>query len=95
MELSTLYRQMKDTPTRVDVDGLFARLGVALTKGQVVFDDTAPLAATAARSRRRRCPEPADPAAGPIKCRIGAAIDLTTLTRVAPWNYATHRFPPY
>lgn len=43
-ELSTLYSQMK-APTRVDLDGLFARLGVALQDGQVVFDDAAPLAA--------------------------------------------------
>ena len=43
--LSDLYEQMKDKPVTVDLDGLFARLGVARKDGRVVFDDAAPEAA--------------------------------------------------
>lgn len=43
-ELSALYEKMKDAPERVDLDGIFARLGVAMNGGTVVFDDSAPLA---------------------------------------------------
>jgi hypothetical protein len=44
-ELSSLYARMKATPTPVDLDGLFAKLGVAARDGQPVFDDAAPWAA--------------------------------------------------
>ena len=43
-ELSDLYAQVKDAPDRVDLDTLFAQLGVGMQDGQVVFDDKAPLA---------------------------------------------------
>lgn len=43
-ELTALYAQAKATPMRVDLAGLFARLGVAMKDDQVIFDDTAPLA---------------------------------------------------
>ena len=40
--LSDLYAQMKDKPVTVDLDGLFAKLGVARKGGKVVFDESAP-----------------------------------------------------
>jgi predicted metalloprotease with PDZ domain len=43
--LSDLYAQMNDKPVTIDLDGLFARLGVARRDGQVVFDEHAPEAA--------------------------------------------------
>ena len=43
--LTDLYDQMKDDPVTVDLDGLFARLGVSRRDGQVVFDERAPEAA--------------------------------------------------
>jgi hypothetical protein len=43
--LTDLYDQMKDDPMTVDLDGLFAKLGVARRDGQVVFDEQAPEAA--------------------------------------------------
>jgi hypothetical protein len=43
--LTDLYGQMKDDPVTVDLDGLFAKLGVARRGGQVVFDEQAPEAA--------------------------------------------------
>ncbi|MBV8212395.1 MAG: hypothetical protein JOZ08_04115 [Verrucomicrobia bacterium] len=43
--LHDLYEQMKATPITVDLDGLWKRLGVKKLNGQVVFDDSAPLAA--------------------------------------------------
>ncbi|SRR5579859_758597 len=42
--LADLYAKMKDQPVTVDLDGLFARLGVARKDGQVVFDENAPQA---------------------------------------------------
>ena len=43
--LSDLYAQMKDKPVTLDLDGLFARLGVARRDGQMEFDEHAPEAA--------------------------------------------------
>ena len=43
--LHDLYEQMKATPVTVDLDGLWKKLGVKAANGQVVFDDSAPLAA--------------------------------------------------
>jgi hypothetical protein len=43
--LHELYEQMKGTPVTVDLDALWKKLGVKEVNGQVVFDDTAPLAA--------------------------------------------------
>src|SRR3984957_8666280 len=43
--LHDLYEQMKGTPVTVDLDALWQRLGVKKVNGQVVFDDSAPLAA--------------------------------------------------
>jgi hypothetical protein len=42
--LTTLYEQMGPTPVLVDLDALFASLGVAERDGAIVFDDSAPLA---------------------------------------------------
>jgi predicted metalloprotease with PDZ domain len=42
--LTTLYTEMGPSPVRVDLDALFASLGVAEKDGAIVFDDTAPLA---------------------------------------------------
>ncbi len=39
------YEAMKDAPYPVDLDALAAQLGVTLRRGEVIFDDTAPLAA--------------------------------------------------
>ena len=44
--LMDLYRQMRDTPVDVDLPALWQQLGVRLTGDTVVFDPTAPLAAT-------------------------------------------------
>ena len=44
--LMDLYRQMRDTPVDVDLPALWGQLGVRLTSDSVVFDPTAPLAAT-------------------------------------------------
>ncbi|MGC1305144.1 MAG: hypothetical protein WA840_22480, partial [Caulobacteraceae bacterium] len=41
-ELSDLYARMKDAPVPIDLDALFARLGVSLKDGQAMFDDHAP-----------------------------------------------------
>ena len=43
--LQDLYRQMANDPHPVDVDSLFAQLGVVTRGGAVTFDDSAPLAA--------------------------------------------------
>ena len=43
--LRSLYARMKDSPGPVDLDELFARLGVIERAGGIVFDDSAPLAA--------------------------------------------------
>lgn len=43
--LADLYEHMKDKPVTVDLDGLFARLGVSRRDGQVAFDESAPQAA--------------------------------------------------
>jgi len=43
--LMTLYREMKDAPTTVDLPGLWHRLGVTARGRSVVFTDDAPLAA--------------------------------------------------
>ena len=43
--LAGLYARMKDSPTPVDLDTLWRRLGVRLADQAVVFDDAAPLAA--------------------------------------------------
>ena len=42
--LADLYEKMKDRPVTIDLEGLFARLGVARKDGQVVFDNRAPQA---------------------------------------------------
>jgi len=42
--LADLYAKMKDQPVTVDLDGMFARLGVARKDGRVVFDENAPQA---------------------------------------------------
>ncbi len=42
--LEELYAKMGSAPTKVDLDALFLRLGVALRRGVVEFDDRAPLA---------------------------------------------------
>lgn len=43
--LTDLYDRMRDDPVTVDLDGLFARLGIARRDGQVIFDEQAPEAA--------------------------------------------------
>jgi hypothetical protein len=43
--LHDLYEQMKATPVTVDLDALWQKLGVKKVSGQIVFDDSAPLAA--------------------------------------------------
>ena len=43
--LHDLYEQMKATPVTVDLDALWQKLGVKKVNQQVVFDDSAPLAA--------------------------------------------------
>jgi hypothetical protein len=43
--LHELYEQMKARPVTVDLDALWKKLGVNAVNGQVVFDDSAPLAA--------------------------------------------------
>ena len=43
--LEELYAKMANAPVRVDLPGLFKRLGVSGTKDGVVYDDRAPLAA--------------------------------------------------
>jgi hypothetical protein len=42
--LHELYEQMKATPVTVDLDALWKKLGVKMANGQVIFDDSAPLA---------------------------------------------------
>jgi len=42
--LEELYAKMGSAPTKVDLDALFLRLGVALRRGVVELDDRAPLA---------------------------------------------------
>jgi len=42
--LVPLYQKMKADPYPVDLDALWASLGVALQNDQVVYDDKAPLA---------------------------------------------------
>jgi len=42
--MTTLYDQMGPAPVRVDLDALFASLGVAERDGAIVYDDAAPLA---------------------------------------------------
>jgi hypothetical protein len=42
--LRSLYARMKDSPVPVDLDDLFARLGVIDRGGRIGFDDSAPLA---------------------------------------------------
>jgi hypothetical protein len=56
--LATQYARMKDTPTDVDLSGLFRRLGLGEKDGVVVFDDRAPLAEI-----RRRITAPHEAAA--------------------------------
>jgi len=43
--LQTLYAQMKDSPFPVDLDKLWASLGLRVTADGIAFDDNAPLAA--------------------------------------------------
>ena len=43
--LSELYAKMGKAPMKVDLPGLWKRLGVSSSGGRIVFDDTAPLAA--------------------------------------------------
>ena len=43
--LHDLYNQMKDTSTNVDLDSLFAKLGVSQQGSETIFDNAAPLAA--------------------------------------------------
>lgn len=43
--LHDLYEQMKATPVTVDLDALWQKLGVKKVNGQILFDDSAPLAA--------------------------------------------------
>lgn len=42
--LSELYARMAEAPGDVDLDALYAELGVTTVDGEIVFDDTAPLA---------------------------------------------------
>jgi hypothetical protein len=42
--LADLYKQMKATAVRTDLDDLWRRLGVQVKNGAVTFDDRAPLA---------------------------------------------------
>lgn len=44
-ELSTLYERMKDLPAQMDLENLFARLGVAMRDSKVIENNDAPLAA--------------------------------------------------
>jgi hypothetical protein len=55
--LQPMYAEWKDTPMRVDLDALFERLGVAEVAGEVMFDNSAPLAAFT-RALTRRSAEP-------------------------------------
>lgn len=43
--LQDLYRQMRDKPSRVDLDQLWQKLGVQLNDNQIIFNDKAPDAA--------------------------------------------------
>lgn len=43
--LSRLYAEMGAAPVRVDLEALFAKIGVSEVGGQVVFNESAPLAA--------------------------------------------------
>jgi hypothetical protein len=43
--LSSLYRQMKDRPVRVDLEGILKQMGISEAGGKIIFDDHAPLAA--------------------------------------------------
>jgi hypothetical protein len=52
--LSTLYDQMKATPTQTDLPMLFAQLGVLEQHGKIVYDDEAPLAAIRNRITERQ-----------------------------------------
>ncbi len=42
--LSDLYQQVSATPVEIDLYDLWRRLGVALSDGKVVFDNTVPFA---------------------------------------------------
>lgn len=54
--LASLYRQMKDRPVRVDLDGILKRMGISELDGEIVFDDHAPLAAWRRSITARRPP---------------------------------------
>ena len=43
--LADLYERMKDKPVTIDLDKIFARLGVSRRDGRVAFDEAAPQAA--------------------------------------------------
>ena len=53
--LMDLYNKMGKTPTHVDLDQLWQRLGIRSEQGRIVFDDHAPLAA---ERRKITSPEP-------------------------------------
>ncbi len=53
--LMDLYNKMGKTPTQVDLDQLWQRLGIRSEQGRIVFDDHAPLAA---ERRKITSPEP-------------------------------------
>jgi predicted metalloprotease with PDZ domain len=42
--LADLYKRMKATPVEIDLDDLWAKLGVQMKNGVATFDDKAPLA---------------------------------------------------
>jgi hypothetical protein len=51
--LGDLYARMKEDPAPVDLDELFAKLGVRKVGGRIEFDDGAPLAAVRAAMTAR------------------------------------------
>jgi hypothetical protein len=54
--LMELYRELGFSPVSVDLDDLFRRLGVSVSRHRVVYDDSAPLAAVRASITGRALP---------------------------------------
>jgi hypothetical protein len=64
-----LYNKMSKTPTHVDLDQLWQRLGIRSEQGRIVFDDHAPLAA-----ERRKITSPEPQKADPRSVKAGSSI---------------------
>jgi hypothetical protein len=72
--LGDLYARMKEDPAPVDLDELFAKLGVREVGGRIEFDDGAPLA----RLRAAMTAKPGSKeATARFEARPGAAFRLT------------------